>query len=191
MKIGLLLLSAAAGAVHAQSSNEVLRLAPPYAELPVPFWEQYGSLIIIGSCALVALIAGIIWLALRPRPVPPEPTDVRARRELLGLQVRVEDGVLLSRVSQVFRRYVAAAFELESGEATTAEFCRLVQAAPAIGEELASAMAEFLQTCDLRKFAPVAAGTPPLNAVAQALELVERAEARRRQLAAVTNKPTA
>ena len=190
MKRAILLL-ATAGASQAQTSNQVLRLAPPYAELPMPFWEQYGVLIIIGSVVALAVVAGAIWVALRPRPVPPEPTEVLARRELLGLQARVEDGDLLSRVSQVFRRYVAAAFNLGSGEATTAEFCRVVRAAPAIGEELATAIADFLQTCDLRKFAPVATGTPPLNAVARALELVERAEARRRQLTAAVNQPNA
>lgn len=187
MKRGTLLMAAAAS-VSAQTSNEVVRLAPPYSELPVPFWEQHGSMVALGSVAVIGLVALAAWLVLRPRPVAPPPADVLARRELLGLQVRSEDGALLSKVSQLVRRYLAAAFQLGSGETTTAEFCRLVQGHPVIGEELATAVRDFLQACDVRKFAPVAAGTPPFNAVARALELVERAEARRRQIATAANE---
>ena len=165
----------------AQSSDDALKLNPPYAELPPTFWEQHGSLVVIGSVFVVLVVALVVWLALRPKPVPPVPPETRARLALDALAGRGEDGALLSEVSQILRRYFVAAFGLSAGELTTTEFCRLVGGNEALGVELSSALVKFLEICDVKKFAP-APPAAPLNAVAQALELFERAEARRAQL---------
>ena len=48
---------------------------------------------------------------------------VQARAALEPLRGQSENGALLSRVSQILRHYVAAAFDLPPGELTTVEFC--------------------------------------------------------------------
>ena len=176
--------------VRGLETNELSRLAPPYAELPPTFWEQHGSLVVFGGIVILGVVAMLVWLASHPKPVPPMSPEVRARRALEALQGRTEDGVLLSEVSQILRRYFVAAFGMSSGEFTTAEFCRLIGGNEALGVELSSALVKFLETCDVRKFAPPASAAP-LNAVAQARELFERAEARRAPLAAAQTRASA
>jgi hypothetical protein len=92
-----------------------------------------------------------------------------------------ENGVLLSRTSQVLRRYIAAAFVLPAGELTTSEFCQTLLNHPEVGAELSNEVSEFLRTCDLRKFAP----TPPKSSsptVARALEIIDRSEQKLKEL---------
>ena len=174
----------------AQPTNDIPQLAPPYAELPPTFWEQHGVAVILGGVVFFGLIVFGLWLVLRPKPVPPVPPEVQARQALAALQARPEDGVLLSDVSQVLRRYLVAVFALPAAESTTTEFCRMIGNSESVGAELSAVAAEFLRDCDVRKFSPAGAG-PPLNAVARALELVERAEARKAQLAAAQNQSPA
>jgi hypothetical protein len=106
------------------------------------------------------------------------PPDVQARQALEPLRRQPEDGLLLSRVSQVLRHYVAAAFNLPLGELTTAEFCRAIAGHAQIGPDLSAALSDFLRLCDQDKFSPPAP-VPPLNAVAQALKLIDETQARR------------
>ena len=88
---------------------------------------------------------------------------------------------MLSEVSRVLRRYVAAAFELPRDEFTTSEFSRTLAGNGKIGSDLAVAVGEFLRRCDELKFGPSVSPTP-MGAANRALELVERGEVRRAQL---------
>src|SRR5207249_8915567 len=97
------------------------------------------------------------------------------------LLAQAENGVLLSRVSQVLRHYLTAGFSLGCGELTTTEFCSLLEQNEAVGPQLAGSISEFLRRSDQHKFAPTS-GTQPLDAVSQALKLVEAAESRRAEL---------
>ena len=107
--------------------------------------------------------------------VPPE---VRLARRWSHCASKPEDGALLSRVSQILRHYVAAAFDLPPGELTTTEFCRAIAGAqPDRPRRSQTALSEFLRQCDQRKFSPPAPA-PPLSAVAQALKLIDQAQAR-------------
>ena len=51
----------------AQPADDAPKLNPPYAELPPTFWQQHGSVIVIGSILLVVVVALVVWLALRPQ----------------------------------------------------------------------------------------------------------------------------
>lgn len=179
-----------AGGLRAAETNEVFKLAPPYAELPPSFWEQHGVVVILGVVGGAVLIAGLLWLALRPKPVPPVPLEIQTRNALAALQSRTEDGVLLSELSQVLRRYFIGAFGLPPAELTTTEFCGQLGRNEAVGGELASAVGEFMRACDQRKFA-LAEPVPSAGAVAKAQELFERAEARRQVLTAALAKTSA
>jgi hypothetical protein len=144
--------------------------------------------VVILGVLLLGLICAVVWLLTRPKPPVVVPPEVQAREALDPLRQQPEDGALLSRVSQILRHYVAAAFELPPGELTTAEFCRAVGGHAPIGPELSAALSEFLRQCDQRKFSPPAPA-PPLSAVAQALKLIELAEARRAQLRRAAEAP--
>jgi hypothetical protein len=154
---------------------------PPHAEIPPTFWEQYAFWIVILSLLLLLVLAAVVWWLARPKPPVIELPAVRARHDLEPLREQPENGVVLSRVSQVLRHYFAGAFSLPQQEMTTTEFCRLISGSEQVGPELSAGMGDFLRECDRRKFAPLPV-QPPLGAVAQAAKLIEQGEARRAKL---------
>ncbi len=156
-------------------------LKPAHAEIPPTFWELHGGLVIALGAAVVVVVLLVAWFLTRPKPAVVIPPAELARRALQELNGKPEDGVILSRVSQLLRHYWQKAFALPAGELTTAEFCRAAAENAATGPELALGLADFLRRCDERKFAPGASG-PALGAVGQALQLVEKGEARLAQL---------
>ena len=138
---------------------------------------------LFGGLALLCLLGLALLLLVRSRPPVLTPPAEQARQDLAPLSRQPEDGKVLSRVSQVMRHYLAAAFGLPPGEFTTAEFCRALQDQAQVGPALSGSVTEFLRRCDERKFAP-SPPAAPLGAVDQALQLLDQAEARRRELAA-------
>jgi hypothetical protein len=177
-----------AAATNAPANDEIPPLRPPHAEIPPTFWDQYSVWIILAGVLVVGLMGLAAWFLSRPKPPIVVPPEVLARKALEPLRQQVEDGALLSRVSQVLRHYVAAAFDLPPGEFTTAEFCGAITGHPLIGSELSAALSAFLRLCDQDKFSPPAP-VPPLSAVAQALKLIDQAEARRLALAQSAGQP--
>ena len=134
----------------------------------------------VAAIGMIALAAFAFWLFCRPQPKIIIPPEVQARKALENLRQQAEDGLVLSRVSQVVRHYFIAAFQLPPGEFTTTEFGRALSGREPIGAELATAAAAFLRDCDDRKFSPPSASAPP-DAVNRALKLIELAEQRRAQ----------
>ncbi len=170
------------------SLDQIPPLRPPHAEIPPTFWEQHGLWVVLGVLLLLGLICVGIWFLLRPKPPTITPPAEQARQALKPLSQQPEDGLVLSRVSQVMRHYLAASFGLPAGELTTAEFSRAISSQENIGAPLSVPITTFLRQCDERKFAPGASGAP-LAAVAQALQFIEQAEARRLALSAAAGTP--
>ena len=171
------------------SSDDISPLRPPHAELAPTFWEHYGVWVVIIGVLLLALVCGLAWLLTRPKPPVVVPPEVQARQALEPLRQQPEDGALLSRVSQILRHYVTAAFDLPPGELTTAEFCAMIATHSSIGPELSVALSEFLHECDQRKFSQ-SSPAAPFSATAQALKLIDQAQTRRLALAQSAAKPT-
>jgi Domain of unknown function (DUF4381) len=164
------------------AADAIPPLRPPHAEIPPTFWEQNGLWIVIVGVLVLALVGAVAWFLTRPKPPVVVPPEVQARQALEPLRQQPDDGVLLSRVSQILRHYVAAAFDLPPGELTTAEFCHTIASHAGIGPDLSAALSEFLRQCDQRKFAP-SAPADPFSAVAQAFMLIDQAQTRRLALA--------
>lgn len=164
-------------ATNIPAGDDLPKLRPPREELPPAFWEQYQLPVILGGIGFLVVVGAIIWFVTRPKPPVIVPAEIRAKQALDLLLTRPEDGLVLSQVSQILRRYMAEAFALPPGELTTGEFCRVASSHEEIGPELASAVSEFLRRCDERKFtaSPPAA---PMAAVANALKLIGAAQAR-------------
>lgn len=162
-------------AAIAEDTNVLPPLSPPYDQIPPTFLEQHGAIILIGGFICLELVAIVLWQILKAKPQPVLPPDVIARKALAGLQRRPEDGKTLSEISQVLRRYIAAAFGFPAGELTTTEFSAALAGNEKIGADLAQSISNFLCECDERKFSSTNAG-PPLNAASRALELVTLAE---------------
>ena len=164
-------------ALSSLAQEELPKLQPPLGEIPPTFWEQHGAMVILLMVVLVVVVAIAAWLWLRPKPEVALPPEVEARNTLEGLRQQPESGLVVSRTSQILRRYVLAAFEFPVGEPTTTEFCQLIAGEERVGPELAGALATFLRQCDERKFAQ--SNSPaPFGAPARALELVALGESR-------------
>jgi hypothetical protein len=183
LTIGLVLLTPRAYSATNISSgdDELTKLRPPRGEIPATFWERYHIWIIAGALVFLALVGIIIWVVTRPKPPIIVPPEVRAKQALDPLLTKPEDGLLLSKVSQILRRYIAEAFALPPGELTTTEFCGLVAKHEGIGPELAGSISEFLRRCDERKFTP-SPPAAPMNAVVAAVKLVDTAQVRLAEL---------
>ena len=192
LPIGFCLLAAQpllAATTNSLASDDIPPLRPPHGEIPPTFWEQHGVWLVIPSVLLLALVGAAVWFLTRPKAPVIVPPEVQARQALEPLRRQPEDGALLSRVSQILRHYVAAAFSLPPGELTTAEFCRAIAGHAQIGPDLTAALSDFLRLCDQDKFS-LPAPVPPLNAVAQALKLIDQAQARHFTLAQSAAQPT-
>ena len=160
-------------------TNEIPKLRPPHPEIPPGFWAQHGTVVLILGLVLAALAGLIVWWLTRPKAVIVVPPEAEARAALAGLPVTADEGVKLSRISQILRHYVQRAFELPPNELTTTEFCRALADHPHLGPELAGALGGFLRDTDRRKFAPAGATPPQPEAVAAALALIDQCEVRR------------
>lgn len=167
----------AGAALNSLAQEELPKLQPPQGEIPPTFWEQHGAMVILLAVVLVGVIVIAVWLWSRPKPKVALPPEAEARNALDALRQQPENGLVVSRASQVLRRYVLAAFEFPAGEPTTTEFCQLIAGEERVGPELAGALATFLRECDDRKFAQ-SSSPAPLGAPARALELVALGESR-------------
>jgi hypothetical protein len=165
----------------AAGTNEQSALIPAYGEIPPTFWEQHGTLVIIGGFAFVVLAMLVLWKLFQPKPAVVLPPEILAREALTKLLRQPEDGRLLSEASQILRRYVITAFGLPSAEMTTKEFCAALACDKKIGNEAGNSISGFLRDCDERKFSTSPA-VAPLNAAVRALELVAAAQKRRAQI---------
>jgi len=175
--LGWSLQSFAALAPTNSESDEIPPLRPPKTEILPGYWEEHRSVVILAAAGLLLLTVFILWLILRPRGQVAITPEAQARKELDLLMGQPENGMLLSQVSQIIRRYVSAAFKLPAGELTTTEFCKAISTNESVGAEISAEISEFLRRCDQRKFAPISDALP-INAVAQALQFISRCEAR-------------
>src|SRR3982074_1276988 len=128
-------------------------IAPPIDYSFVPTW-----VIFVASFIGLCLVGLIVWLFKRkrkPEQPPKLPREI-ALEELdrIGAEIETTDPYLFSiRVSDILRRYVTNQYALPVTRQTSVEFLTALAKSSPFSENEKSLLEDFLNRCDLIKFA--------------------------------------
>ena len=162
----------------AASANDIRDIKPP-VEIPNGWawlWVMLGVL-------AVAAVLFVVWKWRRKRlanmPIePPVPAHVRAKHKLeeaLALISQPKPFCIL--VSDTIRTYLEERFTFRAPERTTEEFLYELQGTDLLAGEQKEKLGEFLESCDLVKFAKYEPGELKLRDLhSSAVRLVEETE---------------
>ena len=128
-------------------------ISPPVDYSLVPVWVVF----VVAFVAL-ALLGLALWLFLRWRRKPKPERSPRARTLELLERARAEIFTLSPyefsiRVSDILRRFVLEQYHLPSTKQTSLEFLESLSHAGNFSEDDKSLLGDFLNRCDLIKFA--------------------------------------
>jgi hypothetical protein len=121
-------------------------------------------LIFLGAFVSLTVIGFIVWFIAKSfrRPTPPPPPRERALAllEQIRAQITAINPYRFSiRVSDILRRYVTEQFGLPVTRQTSVEFLEGLRGASTFSEDEKSLLEDFLNRCDLIKFARYEATT--------------------------------
>lgn len=165
--------------VPANLATNGLRDIKPPVEIPSGWawlWWLLGALVLAAAAAL-------LWNSWRRRRdqlplIPPVPAHIRAKQKLqeaLALIGQPKPFCVL--VSDTARFYLEERFTFRAPERTTEEFLHELVGTDLLTRDQKESLGDFLQQCDLVKFARYEPGEPELRALhASALRLVEETE---------------
>lgn len=144
-------------------TNELRAIKEP-VRIP-PGWEPFGWGLLI---AATVLLLGLVIKKLIQRGPPPPPARVpahlRARQRLQeALALISQPKPFCIAVSDVLRTYLEERFTFRAPERTTEEFLVELQQTPLLNGVQKSSLADFLQRCDLVKFAKYEPTSAELN----------------------------
>ena len=128
-------------------------IAPPVNYSLVPPW-----MIFVGSLVVLTIIGLAIWYGrrfFRKKQVTLSPREraLAALSEIESEVERIAPYQFSIRVSDILRRYVVEQFDLPMTRQTSVEFLNAIASAPNFGDEEKALLADFLNRCDLIKFA--------------------------------------
>ncbi len=150
---------------------------PPELLPPPPPWIPAWLLWAVGGITTMALAAGGCWMGLRrrrPRQPPPEQWALQELSRLAGSSP-ADPAAYHTALSDVVRRYLADRFGLPATRRATAEFLETVRRSGRLSDEAQALLRDFLERCDLAKFAPIGASEEERReAAGLARTLVER-----------------
>jgi hypothetical protein len=135
------------------AAQDFHEIAPPVDYSFVPTW-----LIFVGSFAVISLIGLIVWLLKRRKApaLPPKlPRDIALEElEIISGEIETMNPYLFSiRVSDILRRYVTNQYALPVTRQTSVEFLTALAKASPFSPNEKSLLEDFLNRCDLIKFA--------------------------------------
>ena len=160
------------------AANDIRDIKPPVL-IPNYWWVLW---IAIGAIALVLLLVLFwkLWKKRRARisVVPPIPAHIRAKQKLQdALALIAQPKPFCIMVSDTVRTYLEERFTFRAPERTTEEFLHELQGTDLLAGEQKQKLGEFLESCDLVKFAKYEPGESELkNLHNSALRLVEETE---------------
>ena len=138
-------------------AHQDIRAVKPLIPLRSTWWWLLGGLAVIGG------VIGVWWWSLHRKraevpsaPLPP-PHEIackalsKLRQEDLPSRNRYEEYYV--RLSGIVRAYIEARFGLKAPEMTTEEFLQVTSNAQALSFSHRRLLQEFLERCDLVKFA--------------------------------------
>ncbi len=140
-------------------AEEFHDIAPPVDYSLLPTWVVFCAAFVV-----LTLIGLIVWLiARRPRKTPPPKS---AREQALERLAQIEREIetvgpyqFSIRVSDILRRYVTEQYSLPVTRQTSVEFLAGLTSASPFSEDDKSLLTDFLNRCDLIKFARYEATT--------------------------------
>lgn len=162
----------------ASVTNDIRDIKPPVTITSA--WEWLWWTLTVLLAAALLLWAWRYWQRRRAQVpvVPPVPAHVRAKQRLqeaLSLLAQPKPFCIL--VSDTIRGYLEERFTFHAPERTTEEFLYELKETDLLTRDQKESLGEFLQRCDLVKFAKYEPGEPELRDLHDsALRLVEETE---------------
>ncbi len=167
-----------AAVVGGPETNALRDIKPPVV---IPSgWAWVGWVVLVLAVAALAFWAWRYWQKRRAQAsfIPPVPAHIRAKqklREALALIGQPREFCIL--VSDTVRWYLEERFDFHAPERTTEEFLYELQETNLLTPDQKASLGEFLQRCDLVKFAKYEPGPPELHDLHDsAMRLVEETE---------------
>lgn len=135
------------------AAQDFHEIAPPVDYSFVPTW-----LIFVASFIILSLIGLVVWWFKRKKSpaLPPKLPREIALEDLdaIGRAIETMNPYLFSiRVSDILRRYVTNQYALPVTRQTSVEFLSALAKAPSFSVNEKSLLEDFLNRCDLIKFA--------------------------------------
>ncbi len=159
-------------------ANDIRDIKPP-VDIPSGWEWLWWTL---GALAVAALVfAAWRWWQKRRSlipVIPPVPAHVRAKQKLAeALELIAQPKLFCILVSDTVRLYLEERFEFRAPERTTEEFLHELRSTDLLSAEQKEKLGEFLECCDLVKFAKYEPREPELRELHNsAVLLVEETE---------------
>ena len=167
-----------ASTAHGVATNSLRDIKPP-VEIPSG-WAWVWWIIAFAALAALGYFAWSYWRKKKAQ-IPPEPVipaHIRAKQKLaeaLALLHQPKEFCIL--VSDTARWYLEQRFEFHAPERTTEEFLHELRGTNLLTPDQKDSLVEFLNRCDLVKFARYEPREPELRDLhAAAVRLVEETE---------------
>jgi hypothetical protein len=155
--------------------SDIRDIKPPIEISSGPAWLWW----VLAALAAIA-IAFFVWRWLKNRKLnivlpPPIPAHVRAKQKLAEAFALIsQPKPFVVAVSDTARTYLEERFTFRAPERTTEEFLRELSSTDLLAREQKESLGQFLQSCDLVKFAKYEPGEKELRELhGAALNLVE------------------
>jgi hypothetical protein len=166
-------------------TNSTAQTASDIRDIKPPVEISNGWNLVWWTLAVVALLAILrfAWLYWQKRrsqiPVePPVPAHIRAKKKLEeALALITQPKPFVIAVSDTARTYLEERFDFRAPERTTEEFLHELHGTDLLLPDQKETVGNFLESCDLVKFAKYEPGEPELRELhGSAVKLVEETE---------------
>jgi hypothetical protein len=144
----------AATQTAASVANDIRDIKPP-VEIPSG-WEWLWWVLAALATIVIAIFVWRWWQKRRSQIafVPPVPAHVRAKQKLEeALALIAQPKPFVIAVSDTARTYLEERFDFHAPERTTEEFLRELSGTDLLAKEQKESLGNFLESCDLVKFA--------------------------------------